>query len=316
MVYFRISVIILLSVTIAIIGCKSQNLEDILPHKKVLVRINDTEITVEEFQNTIKRLLSDSDTTSWQDNSMEDIELKKNILSQMIEEKLILDEARKKGITASDAEVQKEIYGMGKDLQNNDFIKTVTTRYGSQKKWEEEIQRKVSIRKTMDMMVFSKVAVQENEVSAYYNEHKNEFKALEKVKARMIILPTEDEADKTLKRLRRGEDFTKVAKEVSADKNISDAGEFNYYSRGELPREFEDVIFNIPLSRASDVVKTSYGYNIFRVDEKTAARNLAFQESKNLIIEKLKREKGEKAFNEWIKRLKENAKIEIREELL
>ncbi len=221
------------------------------------------------------------------------------------------------GIVVSEADVSKEIDGIKKDYQDDVFADIVANRYGSQEKWKEEIRRKILIRKTIDAAVAQKVSFTGNDLIAYYTEHKADFKSPEKVKMRMIILPTEDEARVVLKkRLRRGHDFTKVAKEVSMDRDSPNAGEFAYYSRGELPKEFEDVVFSITLARASEVVKTSYGYNIFRVDEKIKERDLSFAEVKEVIAEKLKRVKTDMAFQEWIMNLKQKANIEIEEELL
>lgn len=308
---FKQIIICLLFIAVSF-GCQKHETEE-TSSKKALVHINDTVITVEEFQGVLKRLLSDSVSSV---NKEDLLELKKNILAQVIEEELILDEAKKMSITASEAEVSKEIEGIKKDYQDDVFTDTVVNRYGSHEKWKEEIRRKILIRKTIDFAAASKVLLTDNDLTAYYREHKAEFKVPEKVKMRMIILSTEDEANAVLKRLRKGEDFTKAAKEASMDRDSPNAGEFGYYSRGDLPKEFEDVVFSITLARASEVVKTSYGYNIFRVDEKTKARDSNFQEVKGIIAERLKRERSDRAFQEWLFNLKQKAKIEIEEELL
>lgn len=297
-------------------GCQKHDTKE-TSSKKVIASVNDTIITVEEFQEVLKRLLSDSASLPNSMSNKEDLlELKKNILAQIIEEELILDEAKKMSITSSEAEVSKEIEGIKKDYKDDAFKDTIVNRYGSMEKWRDEIRKKLLIKKTIDLAAASKVSLTDGDLISYYKEHKAEFRVPEKVKMRMIILSTEDEAGKTLRRLRKGEDFTKVAKEVSLDKDNPNAGEFAYYSRGDLPKEFEDVVFSITLARASEVVKTSYGYNIFRVDEKTKARDSSFQEVKGVIAERLKRERGDKAFQEWLFNLKQKAKIEIEEELL
>ncbi|MBI5681803.1 MAG: peptidyl-prolyl cis-trans isomerase [Deltaproteobacteria bacterium] len=298
---------------LALTNCQKYEPKDIV-FKKVVAEINDTEITLQEFQGILKRLIPDSDMASL--SKEEQKELKKNILSQLIEEELIIDEAKKKGIKVSEREVTGEIEGIKKDYQGNAFTDTIVSRYGSMEKWKEEIRRKLLTRKMIDAAVISRVTVEDNEITAYYMEHKDEITIPERVKARIIVLATEEEANNVLKRLKKGEDFTRVAKEVSIDRNMPNAGQSIYYSRGKLPKEFEDVLFSMPIKKVSSITKTPYGYNIFRVDERTKAKNLLLHEVKNDIAEKLRKTKANESFQKWIKELKNNATIDIREELL
>jgi len=93
-------------------------------------------------------------------------------------------------------------------------------------------------------------------------------------------------------------------------------GDLGFFSKGDMPKEFEDVVFDLPLQTISGVVKTVYGYHVFRVEEKRSAMDLRFSEVKDQIINKLKREKGDMEFRTWMKELKQKTRIEVREELL
>ena len=83
-----------------------------------------------------------------------------------------------------------------------------------------------------------------------------------------------------------------------------------------MPKEFEDVVFSLPVGQISDVVKTVYGYHIFRVEEKRAAKSQTFHEVKKGIMDKLKREKSDVEFQEWMNKLKQKAQVEVKGELL
>jgi peptidyl-prolyl cis-trans isomerase C len=92
-------------------------------------------------------------------------------------------------------------------------------------------------------------------------------------------------------------------------------GELGVFSPGQMPREFEEIVFKIPLRVPSEVVKTGYGYHIFLVRERKKGRKLRFENIKADIKAKLMAEKVDVELMEWILSLKKKASIEILEEI-
>ena len=132
----------------------------------------------------------------------------------------------------------------------------------------------------------------------------------------MIVAKTEEEASHVRERLKKGEDFAKLAEEVSLSPEGKKGGDLGFFGKGDMPKEFEDVVFSLPAGKLSQVIKTAYGYHIFRVEEKRGAKDLKFSEVKDQIINKLKREKSDAEFQTWMMELKQKARIELKEELL
>lgn len=97
----------------------------------------------------------------------------------------------------------------------------------------------------------------------------------EQIHVRHILSATFDEAKKVEERLKAGEDFATVAKEVSTDPTAkTNGGDLGWQPRGALVHEFEEVAFSLPLLQISDPVTTSYGVHIIEVLEKDANRAL------------------------------------------
>jgi hypothetical protein len=97
----------------------------------------------------------------------------------------------------------------------------------------------------------------------------------EQVHARHILVATEDEAKKVADRLKAGEDFAALAKELSTDTSNKDTGgELGWYGRGQMVTEFEDAVFALQPGQTSDPVQTSYGYHIINLIERDANRPL------------------------------------------
>lgn len=88
----------------------------------------------------------------------------------------------------------------------------------------------------------------------------------EEVHARHILVKTFDEAKKAEERIKGGEDFVKVALEVSTDPNAkTDFGDIGWFARGDLVKPFEDAAFSLPVMAISDPVTTTFGVHIIQV---------------------------------------------------
>ena len=124
----------------------------------------------------------------------------------------------------------------------------------------------------------------------------------EQVKARHILVKTYDEAMQAKARLDKGEDFGKVAQEVSTDPGSKDlGGELNWVARGQLVSEFEDAAFALPLNQVSQPVTTTFGVHLIQVT--------AREQNRPLDPSALQQKRSE-AFNDWLQNQRLLAKVE------
>ena len=298
-------------------GCKRQEEEKAKAASptEVVIRIGDREISHGEFQDTFKRLFLEGEGAA----EVKDEELKNlkiDLVNQLVEEELILEEAKRLSIDVKDNDVFKEMEEIKKEYDGDTFESTITNKYGSMDKWKEEVRKKLLIKKVIDKIITPMIIVKEGEAQRYYKEHITDYKRKEQVMARMIVVKTEEEANSVRGRLKRGEGFARIAQEVSLSPEGKRGGDLGFFGKGDMPKEFEDVVFSLPPGKISDVIKTVYGYHIFRVEEKRGAMDLKFSEVKDQIINKLKREKSDMEFQTWMKELKQKTRIEVKEELL
>jgi len=64
------------------------------------------------------------------------------------------------------------------------------------------------------------------------------------------------------------------------------------------------------------VIKSPYGYHIFKVEEKSEPRSISFEEAKTGILQELAQQRGEEEYQKWLKGLKEKAKVKVNKKLL
>ena len=164
------------------------------------------------------------------------------------------------------------------------------------------------------------------EVEWYYQEHPDEFKQKDGIKAWCITLRKGEEAikkgimDEAVKRkagtliaeLKQGADFEEVARKHSQDGNASQGGFLGFVERGSMVGSIDQVLFSLPEGSFSDVLETEEAYHIFKVGEKRAASQKTFEEAKDEITGKLFRKKAHERFLEWMEELKGKSYISIR----
>lgn len=147
-------------------------------------------------------------------------------------------------------------------------------------------------------------------VKAYYDSHPQEFELKETVTVRQVLVATENEARDVRRRLARNPmDFEGLARASSKGPEAVNGGLMGVFARGELPPEVEATVFSLKEGGLSDVVKSSLGYHVLRVDSRTEARRASLEESEGRIEALLLREASDRQAREFVKGLLARAKV-------
>ena len=282
-----------------------------LPDNEV-ARVNQDTITLDEFDREFKELVLESGK---EETSEVPGTLKRAYLDQMIERKLLAQEARRLGIKVSPEEVNLAILEMRKDYPGNGFDERLSLHGVTLEEWRERLEEKLLAERMMRKARRVQGSIDDKEALQYYETHRSSFELKPKVRARQIVVADGEEALQILKRLKKGESFAKLAAEKSMGPEKANGGDLGYFSQGERPAEF-DQVFNLEPGQISEVIRSPYGYHIFKVEEKTGPRQVSFDEAKSGILEDLEKNKEEQEYERWIKELKSKAKVEINKRLL
>ena len=99
-----------------------------------------------------------------------------------------------------------------------------------------------------------------------YDEAAKAQPPVPEIHARHILLPTEEEAKAALARIKAGEDFAKVATELSKDP-AGEGGDLGWFTKDRMVPEFADAAFKMEPGQVSDPVKSQFGWHIIKVEE-------------------------------------------------
>jgi parvulin-like peptidyl-prolyl isomerase len=181
--------------------------------------------------------------------------------------------------------------------------------------WKLRLGEKLLAEKVVRRALHPQEKIDEKEALQYYENHRSSFQIGQKVRVRQIVVADGEEAIQILKRLKRGENFEKVAMEKSLGPEKVQGGDLGYFSQGERPAEF-DHVFNMEAGTISEVIKSPYGYHIFKLEEKIESRQIPFEEAKVGILQELGQKKGEENYQKWFKGLKGKTKVKINKKWL
>ncbi|WP_159953282.1 peptidylprolyl isomerase [Rhizobium sp. 18065] len=156
-------------------------------------------------------------------------------------------------------------------------------------------------------------AVTEDEVKARYEKEIAALPKQDEIRARHILVKTEEEAKAIIADLDAGKDFIELAKEKSTDPNKSEGGDLGYFVKGRMVPEFEEAAFGMEKGSYSKTpVKTQFGFHVIKLEDKREAAPPKYEEVAQQVRQLVMRDK----YLEVIEKAKADQKIEIIDETL
>lgn len=126
------------------------------------------------------------------------------------------------------------------------------------------------------------------------------------MRARHILVETEDEAKAVKAELDKGADFAELAKKKSKDPGSADGGDLGFFTKEQMVPEFSTVAFALEPGKTSDPVKSQFGWHIIKVEEKRSRKAPDFAQVRPQIEQYVTR----KAQADYVAKLRAEAKIE------
>ncbi len=272
------------------------------PDVRIVATVNGDPITLAEFQERFAR-------AGFKPEQSIEMEVKEDFLNRLIERKMMLREAQRRRIKIGRPEINKRIEALR--AENGKDVKEILNEQGIDfEKWQSDIWEDMMVERLLAREVGRHVSVSSSEVKRYYQTNPQEFQKPDQVRVRQIVVGSEAEAQRVMETLQSGADFATVAHEKSTAPEAEHGGDLGYFAMGDMPAEF-NVVFSLSQGGISGIVKSPYGFHIFKLEDKRHAGKISLDEAYKEIAEKLRREKEDRRYKQWLTELRSRTKFEV-----
>ena len=263
-------------------------------------------------------------------------EAEQRVVEILINERLMLQEAKTprtfevaKGqwatppvTTVSDEELEDAVADVRAQFDDDaEFLQVLKTHGMTLDDLKQKYRDQITIQKLVDREVRGRLVVSPSEITAYYEQHLDQYQGAESVRLSNILIRIGGGLDDAQAKVRAqevrdaltgGADFTKLATQHSQGPNAAEGGMMGWVQRGRLIPEIEQAVFALEPGQISPVVKSTLGYHVFRVEERRPVQTKPIAEVQGEIRDALLQTKFQQRYREWIAKLREHAYITIK----
>lgn len=282
-------------------------------NKSTVAKINDVKISKDEYKKTEDFLYA----TGIIENKDKNNQVNSDILSFIIDNEVVYQAAQEEGIKVKDFEVNEKFNNIKETIDENPAYKEKLKEAGINEEFlKKQVKKDLVVSKYKENFI-KDIKISDKEIKSYYESHKDEFK-IQEVRASQILISTLDDdnkqvskeekeklktkAEKLLNKVNNGEDFNKLAKKYSDDKNSGkDGGDLGFFSKEDKNIDFTKEVFKLDKEKNAALIETSYGYHIVKITDKRIVTK-SLEDSKDDIKYRILNEKYSKQIDSLYKK--------------
>lgn len=243
-------------------------------------------------------------------------ELQRQILEQMIEDKLIRQAMKNLKINVDDQAVERAIEKIkqSKGLTDDQFVAALQKEGFTLEEFKKHIRQELERVMLIEKVFQSKTIITDADIDQYVKSHPAE--EVEKVNLSVIFVPKNSgtSGNEVLNKIRAGADFYEMAKKYSRGPNASEGGRVGWVNFNELSGKLQEVVKQLSPGQISPVLSSDTGDFIVKVEDRKTeyiALNPSDPQEREKIRQMLVQKEVERKFREWLKELKEKAYIKV-----
>ncbi len=289
----------------------------------IAAQVNDAVITFEDVQGFARRAMETAarrarNQTEFDQDSLR---IQKDALDQLIDRRLIVQEFRKSGYNLPEAIIDDLV----KDRVKREFGDRVTLTKmlresgRTYETFRQEEKDALVVYQMVRKNIAQEIVISPKKIERYYAQNGEKFRVGDRSKVRIILIDARRHArgepkllaQAVLGRLKAGEDFAKVADEVSDDARANKGGDRGWIEAKDtsLRKELHDLAFQLKPGEVSEVLELDGSAFILKVEERKSAEVRPISEVRLDIEEALKQSERDRLQKAWIERLRKKAYI-------
>ena len=241
--------------------------------------------------------------------------VRRGVLERLIDRELMLAEAGRRGIRPSPEELERSLAPTREGMPAKELEATLAEAGTDRESWRRAAERDLTVERLQGAITAS-ARVSEQEVDDWIARHRDRREVPEEARASQILVRTEAEAREARRRILGGAAFADVARGVSLSPDADRGGDLGYFARGQMPPEFDEAVFSLPLGQVSDVVESPYGFHLFLVTDLRRGRARSDAEVRADVRAALLAAKREETFRTWLAAARAKARIKYNRSLV
>ena len=294
---------------------------------RIVAIVNEDVITLSELNKNVNSYMKRIETSAPEEQwGAIEKQVRPMVLNELIDQRLISQEAKKRGMMATDREIDGTIQNIvtQRKISLEKLQDEIVQLGGTFDEYREEVRAHLTKRNFMMGEIKSKITVSKEDIGAYYREHRKDYEGKEaaRIKQILIVFPRNADsqtkeklrahAEDILQKLKQGVSFSVLAAEVSQGPAAKTGGDLGFVEKGLMLPEVDTVAFTLKIGEISDVVESPVGFHIIQVVDKRGEGIKPMESVKEEIMGKIGNEKVEKKFEEWLNEQRKKAHIEVK----
>lgn len=277
-----------------------------------MLQVGQRQLTLQQFDRELQLNYPDLAELTEADQ----LQLKLQLVNRLIERELILSEAERIDVRVTPDELDAFLAELRGNYSAAQYKQILDDAGVDLQDWKRGLKLRLVTMKVSTALLGKQARVDEKEAAEYYRKNREKFRRPAELRARQMLFNNVADAEAVLKKLKAGGDFASLARQYSLSPDRENGGNLGYFSQGQLPPEFDRVLFNLPVGQVSDPVESPYGIHLFLVERRRRAGLRPFAAVKAEIIAEMAQQREEEAFQQWLQALRKNTKISVNWNLL
>jgi parvulin-like peptidyl-prolyl isomerase len=245
---------------------------------------------------------------------------RESIVKRLIEDELILQEAKRGKIKVAEADLAKE-FKQYKDMfkEEKRFQRYLKTAKLNENQVKNNLRKSLLLKALMKKMGVNKVS--DKIALDHYNKYKDRFKVKHQVRASHLLLKVKKDAapeqvatkrkeiEGYLAQIKAGADFVDMVKKHSVGPAVRKGGDLGFFSKGRMVKEFDQKAFSMKVGDISEPIRTRFGWHLIKVTDEIKEKQNSFEDSKEKILKMLSGKAERQGRVDLLTKLRKKAKI-------
>jgi parvulin-like peptidyl-prolyl isomerase len=296
--------------------------------ERVVAVVNDSIILQSELDARLVPVRAEAaQIADPQERRRREAKLASQVLDEMVNEELIVQAAEAAKIEVDSSEVQAALDEIKQqnNLDDAGLQQALAQQGYTLAGYKADLRRQLLRLRAVNQLVAPKVNVTDEDVRARYNELQRRSSSVSAVQLSHMLFklpehPTEQQLDeakakatKAMDRVKAGEAFADVAKQVSEDTSTaSGGGQLGWFERGSINPEWEQIVFSMDKGDMRGPVPGPQGLHVFYVTDIKQSNLQPYDQMKDQLNRELRRRELDKATQNWTEELRKKAYIDIK----